>query len=228
VSPVRGLALAAWAGFFAWLWLSGSADRYVGPRTAWVVPFGALLLAAAAGLAALAARGARRRPGGREVLGLLVLLAPMLALLAVPEPDLGALAVSRKSGPGGVPALGSAPPPRSPTGPLSVVDLQEASRSAVYAQRRGVRDGRRVELLGFVSRAPGRAGGDFDLAHFSIFCCAADAVPYVARIRPAGALPAVRVDAWLRVRGTVRRDGDGFVVVPERVTAGRAPENPYL
>jgi len=193
-----------------------------------VVPFGAVVLVGAAILAGLAARGAPRRAGARETAGLLILLSPMLALLAVPSPDLGALAVSRKSGPGGVPALGSAPPPRSPTGPLSVVDLQEASRSAEYAQRRGVRDGRRVELLGFVSRAPDRAGGAFDLARFSIFCCAADAVPYVARIRGASAGVAPREDDWLRVRGTVVREGDGFVVVADRVTPERAPANPYL
>lgn len=225
---VRASALVAWALFFAWLWLSGAADRYVGPRTAWVVPFGILLLGAAAVLACLAATSRSDRARPRDVIGLAVLLTPMLALVAVPEPDLGALAVNQRSGPGGVPALGSAPPPRSPSGPLSVVDLQEASRSAEYALRRGVRDGRRVELLGFVSRAASGAGGDFDLARFSIFCCAADAVPYVARIRGAAGAAAPRVDAWVRVRGIVRREGDRFVVVAERVTTDRAPENPYL
>ncbi len=35
---IRGVSLLAWAGFFDWLWLSGRAGDYVGPRTAWVVP----------------------------------------------------------------------------------------------------------------------------------------------------------------------------------------------
>ena len=33
----RGLVLACWAGFFAWLHLSGEKTRYLGPRTYWVV-----------------------------------------------------------------------------------------------------------------------------------------------------------------------------------------------
>jgi len=227
MSALRAIALVVWAAFFFWLWLSGAADRYVGPRTAWVVPFGAFTLTVTAVLASLAAaQGAPRRLRTREAAGFLVLLAPMLALVAVPEPDLGALAVNQKSGPGGVPALGSAPPPRSPTGPLTVVDLQEASRSDAYALRRGVRDGRRVEVLGFVSRAADRPGGEFQLARFSIFCCAADAVPYVVRVRGRGAAP--ERDAWVRVRGTVRREAGGLVLVAEQVTPARPPANPYL
>ena len=38
----------AWGALFAWLWLSGESVRYLGPRTQWVVPVGALGLTLAA------------------------------------------------------------------------------------------------------------------------------------------------------------------------------------
>ncbi len=76
VRLVRGLALLAWAGFFDWLWLSGRAGDYVGPRTAWVVPFGGIVLTITA---LLYLRGVRagersRAPSLLESLGLLALL----------------------------------------------------------------------------------------------------------------------------------------------------------
>jgi uncharacterized membrane protein len=39
---IRALALVAWAGVFTWLWVSGESVRYLGPRTQWVVPVGAI------------------------------------------------------------------------------------------------------------------------------------------------------------------------------------------
>ena len=41
---IRALALVAWASVFAWLWITGESVRYLGPRTQWVVPVGAIWL----------------------------------------------------------------------------------------------------------------------------------------------------------------------------------------
>ena len=60
---VRGTALLAWAAFFDWLWLSGRSGDYVGPRTAWVVPFGGIVLTVAT---LLYPRGAVRAAGGTD------------------------------------------------------------------------------------------------------------------------------------------------------------------
>ena len=64
--PARHLArtvvLVTWAAFFDWLWLSGASGRFVGPRTAWVVLFGAATLTA---VAALHLAMSRRRPRAR-------------------------------------------------------------------------------------------------------------------------------------------------------------------
>jgi hypothetical protein len=95
---VRTAALAIWAAFFDWLWLSGASARFVGPRTAWVVVFGAVTLSASAALhlaTGLRAPGAHRPVEARELGGLVALVAPVLALAAVPSANLGALAVAR-------------------------------------------------------------------------------------------------------------------------------------
>ena len=42
----RTLVLAAWAALFAVLWAADEGQRYLGPRTQWVIPFGALALGA--------------------------------------------------------------------------------------------------------------------------------------------------------------------------------------
>ena len=53
---LRGVALLSWALFFDWLCLSGRSSLYVGPRTTWVVTFGAITLTAAAVLYLLSVR----------------------------------------------------------------------------------------------------------------------------------------------------------------------------
>jgi hypothetical protein len=43
----RGGVLALWAIFFVLLWWTGTSGRYLGTRTQWIVPFGAVVLALA-------------------------------------------------------------------------------------------------------------------------------------------------------------------------------------
>ena len=43
----RIVAVGGWTAFFWVIWLSGDAGRYLGERTLWVVPFGAVATAIA-------------------------------------------------------------------------------------------------------------------------------------------------------------------------------------
>ncbi|MGH2821028.1 MAG: hypothetical protein ACRDJ5_10290, partial [Actinomycetota bacterium] len=93
---------------------------------------------------------ARRGPGGQrpslgEVVGLGLMLVPILAVIAVPNPRLGALAAFRKSS--GDPALGSlASGVPAPSGTISFIEIELASRSQEYAAEAGISEGTRVEL----------------------------------------------------------------------------------
>jgi uncharacterized repeat protein (TIGR03943 family) len=223
----RAVVLAAWAGFFGWLWITGEASRYLGPRTLWILPFGAIAL----GAALLAQIGTLRSGSGGSALpageaaGLLLLLVPILALVVVPRPGLGALAASKKAT--GAIALGAlAVPAPEPGEEIEFIDIHYASRSRDYANEIGVSEGTEVELVGFVTHGPSQPDGTFDLTRFYVSCCAADAVPYSVTVAAPGDDPAD--DSWLEVSGHLSRQRDRYVVVPERVTARPEPDDPYL
>lgn len=235
----RSLALLAWAGFFDWLWLSGSATSFVGPRTIWVVPFGAIVLTAAAlgYVAGIRTSATPSRPSVRELLGLLALVAPILAVLVVPKPSLGALAVERKESTRA--ATAAIPAPESDYGLDVAQDSPDDAFTAILlvdqspelAESYGVYDGARVKLLGLVSTAPSRPGEGFEISRFTASCCAADAVPSTVRVKPG---PGLRsgiwpTDTWLEAVGVVRREaGGGFVLVAERASQEEEPADPYL
>jgi uncharacterized repeat protein (TIGR03943 family) len=220
------LCLLGWAVFFDILWLRGTWVTFVGPRTAWIVPAGGIgLTATAIGYTMLALRrrpGPSRRPSLGTVLGSLVLVAPLLAFIAVPNAQLGALAVERKSTDG---AGASTRNPLS-TKPLDVIDIALASEDPEYGAARGARDGRPVKIVGFVIR--NKAGGRFHLARFQVFCCAADAVPYVVGIEPTSEVD-YKPETWLEVRGRLNREPGGELIVadaqPRQIPE---PENPYI
>ena len=222
----RALVLAAWTGFFVWLLVTGEVSRYLGPRTLWVVPFGAVALA----LAAIAQLGFVRGPdtpplSARELVGLGALLLPLLALVAVPAPALGSLAASKKAS--GAIALGSlAAPAPEPGRDISFIDIFYANRSKEYANAAGISDITPVELLGFVTTPEDAPQGTFEITRFYVSCCAADGVPYSATV--VGSELSPRRDTWVEVAGRLSRRNDGYVVVADRVTKRPEPEDPYL
>jgi putative membrane protein len=225
----RSVVLAVWASFFTWLWVTGEVSRYLGPRTQWVVPVGAAGLGAAAlaSLGSLRTARAAARPTLREVGGLLLLLVPVIVVVAVPKPTLGALAASRKSTSQGTVALGSLAAPLPERGRVSFVDIYFAGESESYAAGAGITDGTEVTLVGFVTRAPDTPERDFDLTRFYISCCAADAIPYSVTIEPEGRL-VPREDTWLEVSGSLRKHDDRYVLVADRVARRTEPRDPYL
>jgi uncharacterized repeat protein (TIGR03943 family) len=221
---VRGAALLAWAGFFDWLWLSGRAGDYVGPRTAWVVPFGGIVLTLTALLYLRGVRAptAARGPSARELAGLLALLAPLLLVAAAPSSSLGALAVERKRSSGDQRAAVSR---LDRTADLTLYDIAVANSSTDYAAERDIRDGVEVRIDGLVSKESD--GDTFEFSRFLASCCAADAMPYSIRVRPAGDAPELELSQWLEVTGTVRAADGGFVVEAEEIRPIDRPANPY-
>ena len=228
---LRALALIAWAGFFAWLWISGEMSRYLGPRTYWVVPFGAATLTCAALMHVATLRTSTRRPlpSRTELVGAILLVAPLIAVSIVPSADLGSLAASRKSTSAGVSAAGELNPQaatiiENPT----FRDISYAEESTRYADAIGVGDGTEVELLGFVDEGEGGPEGTFELTRFYVSCCAADAIPYSVAVDPAAGGEDLDDDDWAEVSGTLERRGDRFVLVADSVERVAEPTEPYL
>jgi uncharacterized repeat protein (TIGR03943 family) len=218
----RAIALAAWAGFFAYLELKGRATTYVGPKTAWVVLVGALALPVIA-LASLAGlRSRRRSPSYRELGALTLLVAPIVFAIMVPAPSLGALAVANKSG-------GRAPVPQSGStdGRIRLYEIAWSTESARYAASTGVKPGTRVDFTGFVSK-PAAAGAPLKLSRFFVTCCAADAIAYSVTVKPPAGTPGFSDDTWLRVRGALSgQPGTTLAVTATAVDEIPKPANPY-
>lgn len=224
----RGVVLACWAGFFAWLHVSGEKTRYLGPRTYWVVVFGGIVLGAAAiAHFATARRGPSRRLELRDLGGMVAVLVPLLAVVAVPSAQLGALAASRKSAGSGAASVGAIAPPAPAAGDaISFGEIHYASESAEYAAAAGIAEGMEIELTGFVTHPGGLPTGTLGLTRFQVSCCAADAVPYTV---PVVADPAAHDDdVWLRASGHLALRDGVYVLDPQTVTVVDAPSDPYL
>ncbi|MFN2389724.1 MAG: TIGR03943 family protein [Actinomycetota bacterium] len=226
------VVVAAWAVFFVWLIATGEIVRYIGPRTKWVVWFGAAaLIATGIALAVVARRPDPRRAaplGVGETIGILALLLPIVAVVVVPQPNLGALGASRKLI-GGLAATGGfVPVPDG--GAVSFQEISFASRSPGYAASLGVSEGVPVDLTGFVTHPAGSPPGTFALTRFAIFCCAADATPYSVAVDPTGAAgnDDFPDDTWLTVKGALARVDGSFVLLADDIIAVDEPKDPYV
>jgi uncharacterized repeat protein (TIGR03943 family) len=221
----RGGVLALWALFFVVLWTTGTSDRYLGSRTQWVVPFGAVALALAALLYTYGyARSRRHGPALtlREASSLFVLLVPLAAVLLVPHAALGSFAASRKGG--GAHFLSARQPAPAKPSDASFLDIRIAEGDHTFARSAGIKPGLHVRLLGFVTGSKDVPAGTFEIARFYISCCIADAqavgVPIVR--------PQPKRDTWHAVTGSLARRGKRFVVEPSRIERVDEPAQPYL
>jgi putative membrane protein len=227
---LRTLLLLTWSVFLLWLWLSGETARYLGPRTEWVVPFGAVAL----GLAALAYSRApesveRERLSAADVLGLTALTLPMVAGLLLAHTQLGALAASKKLTARGIdPSALAELASRNASG-VGFVQVQVAGHNPKFAAESGIKPGREVQLEGFVLHAARSRGGRFELARFYITCCVADSVPIGVTIEPADPHPpSYGRDDWLTVSGELIRRGKELRLRATSIERVKAPEHPYL
>ena len=161
--------------------------------------------------------------GGASGIAWLV-VAPVVAVLVIAPPALGAYAAARIPATAPPPSARGFPPLRATTGPTPVTLLDFYARSAFDGG--ATLAGHRVELTGFVLRSE---PDGFRLARLVITCCAADARAVVVRIRSPAAAP--RPDAWVKVIGTYAGTSPAEPTLPvlraETVTPVSAPDNPY-
>jgi uncharacterized repeat protein (TIGR03943 family) len=225
----RGGVLGAWGLLYLILWLTNGSDRYLGSRTDWVVPFGAVLLAVAGITYAVASARGRRHTSTltfRESLGLAALVVPLAAVIVVPHAALGSFAAGRKAGSSFLPVVAS--PPATPAD-VSFLDIRVANGDATFAREAGIHSGLRVRLLGLVTGRDDVPPGTFELARFYVGCCVADALPVGVPVDPGMAgRSSYQRDSWLTVTGTLRRRGGRFVVNADRISHALQPEHPYL
>src|SRR6266536_5177024 len=146
----RGGVLALWALFFVVLWTTGTSDRYLGSRTQWIVPFGAVALALAMLLYAYGYLRSRQHGPAltlREAASLFALLVPLAAVSLVPHAALGSYAASHK---GGISFAFVRPHAPAKPSEASFLDIRIADGDRDFAAQAGIRPGVRVRLLGFV------------------------------------------------------------------------------
>ncbi|HEY7454933.1 MAG TPA: TIGR03943 family protein [Thermoleophilaceae bacterium] len=226
---VRAIGLLAWGVLFAWLWTSGESVRYLGPRTQWVVPVGAVGLTVAAVGYLHATRG---RPSSRarppELAGLVALIVPILAAATLAHASLGSLAASNKLSSRGIDASALARLASKDARGIGFLQLNAAGRDADLSRELGLAAGKPVRLLGFVSSRPD-GERPFELSRFYITCCVADAVPVSVHVDP-GAVrrPNVERDDWLDVTGVLERGRREWIVRALRIRHADAPADPYL
>lgn len=226
---VKAGVLLAWAAFFVWLLASGEMYRYIGPRTYWVVIFGAVCLSAVAVANLLLVMTAEiERPPPRQLLGFFAALIPIVLVVLIPKPSLGSLAASRKVS-GGIVSAAVQPSAADAGGEIGFQEIGYASESLEYASALGLTDGYPVELTGFVSDVQaGIAQDTFPLTRFSIFCCAADAVPYTVPVRAPEPATTYPRDTWVEVQGALYLEGETWVLRADRIEEVAEPTNPYI
>jgi uncharacterized repeat protein (TIGR03943 family) len=227
-SPARlgtAAALGVWAALFWFLLISGRTSLYLSPRTAWVVPTGAILLTV--GLVGRLLTGRTLSPEplrGRAAWALGFIVLPAVLILAVPPAALGSYAASRRSLAAGV--VGGVP---------NVAVGDRVTLAAVAAgvwsdeARRALADraGSRVTFEGIVTRRDGQPANEFVLTRFIVSCCVADALS--VQVRVVGAPPGrFAEDQWVRVTGTFYPVGRETVVDAAAITGIPRPPNPYL
>lgn len=143
---------------------------------------------------------------GASVAWLLVL--PLLALLLVAPPALGAFAAGRQPTRPPVTTQTSYPPLPDPVDGAVPLTMSEYVFRALYDDDRSL-EGERIRLTGFVT--PNEDGEGYLLSRFTLSCCAADATAVNVQVLGDQDWPA---DTWLEVEGHWRPRPDADPGVP--------------
>jgi uncharacterized repeat protein (TIGR03943 family) len=225
---LRGTGLVAWAVFFDYLWLSGRSVDYVGPRTTWVVVFGAVALTCAAVLyvsGLLTRQEAPARPSVKELGRLVIIVSPIALAATAPSVTLGAQAVDQKRAADGATSLARL---EAYDGSIRLYELAAAAYNPQWAVERGIENGLLVEIDGFVSKV--RDDDTIELSRFLASCCAADAMPYSVDVTVAGGTAGLEKNEWLLVRGQVVEPASGkrkYAVAADEVEPIERPPDAY-
>jgi uncharacterized repeat protein (TIGR03943 family) len=215
----RLIVAASWALFFYVLWLTDTSNRYLGTRTQWLVPFGAVTLTIAVALAVRTQWRSRTPLHAAEAAGLFTLILPLALLLLAPHAQLGAYAASRKAS-AFFPAV-KPPPPATPRD-VTLLDIRVAEDDDLFALASHIHRGTRVGLLGLVTATGPHS---FSLTRFYITCCIADAQPLTIQVK--WARP-VQHHRWVWVTGTLTGSSSRYAVTADRVAPRSTPSDPYL
>lgn len=228
-SPARlagSCVLAAWAGLFWFLWLSGRDGFFLSRRTDWIVPVAAVLLTAATAGRLASARA--RSPGtlsAREVwiAGLLVL--PVVILLAAPPATLGTFSAGKRANFAGAGFATS--PSDIGDGAITLVDVAAGQTSPEGERALAARAGETVRLVGFVARQDDTPADEFLLTRYVVSCCVADAM--IASVRTVNVTPGMFTeDEWVEVTGTIYPVGTQVIVQASGIREVERPDRPYL
>jgi uncharacterized repeat protein (TIGR03943 family) len=229
VSPARlssALGIGVWAGLFWYVLLSGRTALYLGTRTHWVVPAGAILLTIVFVGRLASVRVERVEPiRPRDSWTLAVIAIPVVILLALPRASLGTFAVSRRASLSSSGFSGGDTIPA--TGDLSFVHVGGALINRDTMRALVARAGSESSFTGFVDRQPGEPADEFLLSRFLISCCIADALSIQVRVvnAPPGEL---KPDDWVRATGKLYPLGREVILDATEVVKVPKPEHPYL
>ena len=172
--------LAAWAGLFWILSLSGRVAFFLSSRTDWIVPVAAVLLTAATVGRVVSARVRSPEPlVVRElwIAGLLVL--PVVLILAAPPATLGTFSAGKRADFAGAGFATSTNDIGD--GALTLVDVAAGQTSPESERALAARAGETVRFVGFVSRYDDTPADEFVLTRYVVSCCVADAM--IASVR---------------------------------------------
>jgi uncharacterized repeat protein (TIGR03943 family) len=229
VSPARvvsAVAIGAWAGLFWFVLLSGRTTLYLGSRTHWVVPVGAILLSIVFIGRLASVRVEHTEPiRPRDSWTLAVIALPVVVLLALPAASLGTFAVARRASLSSSGFSGGDTLPA--TGDLSFVHVGGALISEESMRALVARAGSTSSFTGFVDRRPGEPADEFLLSRFLISCCIADALSIQVRVvnAPPGEF---KPDEWVRATGKLYPLGREVILDASEVVKVPKPEHPYL
>ena len=227
---VRGGVIGAWALFFVLLWQTGTSDRYLGSRTQWVVPFGAIVLTLAAcsstptvtpGPAETGRRSRSRRQSAYS-----------RCWLRWPRSCSPRTQPSDRSQPharaGRTYFMTARPPPPATPADVSFLDIRVAEGDDDFALDAGIHSGLRVRLLGFVSGSnrtfppgPSSLPASTSPAALPTRCRS----EYRSTARTA---PPFQARHLARGDRHARETREPLVVVVDRIVGSPEPSHPYL
>jgi len=159
-----------------------------------------------------------------------LLALPLLALLLIAPPPLGAFAAARQSDVQPVSTQSSYPPLQPAVNGAVNLTFSEFVFRALYDPDRSL-EGQRVRLTGFVSASD--TPGGYEVSRFILSCCAADGQAItVAAADPEAPPP---LDTWLELEGTWQPPPEGNpqetatrpTLQVEKRTVVPAPVQPY-
>lgn len=217
---MQSMILLAFGGALVRLACSDALLRYVRPGTRpFVLGAGLAIVALAGGCLVLREGAPGAAPGSRAVA---FVLAPVVAVVVVAPPALGALTASRRPAAPPRPHGVLGPLPASDPVPIALADIVVRS---IWDHGRTLR-GHELRTVGFVSR---RGATGFIVTRLVITCCAADAEPNSIEVDAHGAAPPL--NAWVEVTGRFTGMSDAGRFVPRLVASDvrpvSAPANPY-